>query len=180
MAEATKSCGLTEMLIRRKIERYVGAVTSRLPMRYRSRAAKEITARIQETIDVLCGGEREPDLLEVRGILKGMGRPENVAAEWLAETRKKSAAGAHSPGSLGILEILTLDFIPLEKLDALLRNILGIFTVMAALLVILGLVALGTHAISTMLPIFLGCVLALGVVAGRAVLGAGYGIGRRR
>ena len=53
-------------------------------------------------------------------------------------------------------------------------GLLPVALFLAVALVVLGLVALGTHAISTMLPIFLGCVLTLGVVAGRGVLGTRF------
>ena len=159
------------MFVKKKVERYVERAVRNMPLKYRGRAEREIRAEIYEAIDVLCG-EREPDILEVREILKGIGRPEDKARSWLIKAKQEAGSKKRRLSTYGILELLSFDFISLEKMNALLQGILWVFTVLAVVLVVFGVVALSTHAISTMLPIFLGCVLALGVVAGRGVLNA--------
>ena len=50
--------------IDRKIERYLSRVCENLPMKYRSRASKELNQFIRETIQEAAG--EDPDIIAVR------------------------------------------------------------------------------------------------------------------
>ena len=69
--------------IDRKIDRYLTRVCENLPIKYRSRASKELNLFIRETILETAG--KDPDILAVRKVLEEMGKPEDVAFSWLEQ-----------------------------------------------------------------------------------------------
>ncbi|MBP3913435.1 MAG: hypothetical protein J6D14_03395 [Lachnospiraceae bacterium] len=159
--------------IDRKIERYLSRVCENLPIKYRSRASKELNQFIRETIQESAG--KDPDILAVRRVLNEIGKPEDVAFSWLSSAKEGTTdkKSNHKP-DLGILELLSLDFMKPETISKIASFMMTLFTVLAIGLVVFGLLAVSTHAISTMLPVFMGCLLALAVVAGRTALQKGW------
>ena len=159
--------------IDRKIERYLSRVCENLPIKYRSRASKELNQFIRETIQESAG--KDPDILAVRRVLNEIGKPEDVAFSWLASAKEANSdkKSGYKP-DLGILELLSLDFMQPETISKIASFMMTLFTVLAIGLVVFGLLAVSTHAISTMLPVFMGCLLALAVVAGRTALQKGW------
>ena len=159
--------------IDRKIERYLSRVCENLPIKYRSRASKELNQFIRETIQESAG--KDPDILAVKRVLNEIGKPEDVAFSWLASAKEaNSDKKSNYKPDLGILELLSLDFMKPETISKIASFMMTLFTVLAIGLVVFGLLAVSTHAISTMLPVFMGCLLALAVVAGRTALQKGW------
>ena len=130
------------MVIDNKIERYVYRVTSCLPAHDRSRAAKEITARESAGRSSRTAGESAL----------------TSAAAHLSDHLKEGLSGRRLP-------VMTL-----AGAQKIMSVTMAVIMVLAVLLVGFGLLALGTHTINTMLPIFLGCIMALVAVTGRSVL----------
>lgn len=145
-----------QMLIDRKVAGYVRAVTNQVPLRDRGRVDRELTDLIYEMMKEYAGG-KEPDILDCRDVLRDLGTPEEVAAAYI-ETKQSGK----KPGR-------TREFLA-SRSGRMLRLVYTILTVLAVCLVAFGLIGLGTQTISTMLPIFLGVVIALMIVLMRSVL----------
>jgi|GEM_PF-1868889 hypothetical protein len=172
------------MLIENRIERYVTEVTSNLPVYDRGRAGREISAMIRDMIRENAGG-REPDILDARAVIGELGSPADMAGAWLEmkeeeRIRREEEREAYGPeeeaglsgwfrGAAGEIRRSGLPASHLTR-ERVLNAVLAVLTVLAVCLVAFGLIALGTRTIHTMLPVFLGCVMALLVMTGRGVL----------
>ncbi len=158
------------MIIDRKVERYVQEVTEYLPGRMRGEAEHELTELLLDLIRDHANG-KEPDILDARAVIDEMGSPELMAMSYL-ETKgeTKTEASPFTEGLDALGDALNLDPLTLGKMNRMVTVMLMIFSVLAVVLVGFGIVALSTHAITNVLPIFLGCVLGLVAVAGRSVL----------
>ena len=154
------------MLIDRKVERYVHEVISHIPAARRTRAARDVSGMVYDMIGDYAGG-REPDILDARAVLKVLGDPKEIALTWLASDEDEKREGRFAAGGLKLPFSFSLSEGRVRKIVSVMMNIC---TFLAVCLVALGLLALSTHAINTMLPIFAGCVLGLVVVTGRGVL----------
>lgn len=145
------------MLIDKKIDTYIQDVTKHLPMRMRSDAAREIRGLIDEMLGDYAG-ENGPDILDVRDVLRDLGKPEELAQSY---KEQRHAAVEKEKTSKGIFS---------QSGRQRLHMIYMILTLVAVGLVIFGIVGLSLHLVSTMLPIFLGLVIALTVVMSRTFL----------
>ena len=180
------------MVIDNKIERYVYRVTSCLPAHDRSRAAKEISEMITDLVRDYAG-DHEPDILDARAVISELGSPEEMASDWLEQKAERTAresagrssrtagesaltsAAAHLSDHLKEgLSGRRLPVMTLAGAQKIMSVTMAVIMVLAVLLVGFGLLALGTHTINTMLPIFLGCIMALVAVTGRSVLSREY------
>ena len=92
-----------------------------------------------------------------------------MALSWL-ETAEEMKREPSPVKHLGAGAGLDLELPSLEKMNRALSFLMLIITVLAVVCIGFGLIALGTHLISTMLPVFAGCVLALLSLAGRSVI----------
>ena len=156
------------MMIDRKIQRYVKDVVAFLPARMKNGAEQEISEMITDLVRDYAG-DREPDILDARKVIEELGDPEMMALSWLEtaeEMKSESSSAKHLAAGAG----LDLELPSLEKMNRVLSFLMLIITVMAVVCIGFGLIALGTHLISTMLPVFAGCVLALLSLAGRSVI----------
>ncbi len=142
------------MLIDKKIERYVRDAAKHVPARYRGGMSRELTDMIHEMVVDYAAGE-EPDVLDVRDVLRDLGTPEDVASTYMES--KLNRVEEHHRRTRG-------EFIDWAQLIYRGLSILG------AVLVIIGVIGIGTQRIQTMLPLFLGVVCALVSVMGRSVL----------
>ncbi|MEE3420288.1 MAG: hypothetical protein VZR02_04190 [Lachnospiraceae bacterium] len=145
------------MLVDKKIDTYVDSVTRHLPMRMRGDAAREIRGLIDDMLKDYAG-EDGPDILDVRDVLRDLGKPEELAQSYkeqrhIAVEKEKAAKGIFTETGRQRLHVIYM-----------------ILTLVAIGLVGFGIVGLGMHIVSTMLPIFLGLVIALGVVMSRTFL----------
>lgn len=156
------------MMIDRKIQRYVKDVVAFLPARMKSGAEQEISEMITDLIRDYAG-DREPDILDARKVIEELGDPEMMALSWL-ETAEEMKRESSPVKQLAAGTGLDLELPSLEKMNRALSALMLIITVMAVGCIGFGLIALGTHLISTMLPVFAGCVLALLSLAGRSVI----------
>lgn len=176
------------MLVEHKVDRYVEAVCEKLPLKYRRRASGEVRELIYETLSEYTDG-READILDVREVLADIGTPSAMASTWLSSAlaareeeerniRSKRAGKAHKKEQKAprrsILEILSFEFVSTEHMRRIMDFMMSILTILAILLISIGLIGIGTHFLTTMLPVFVGCVLALMVAAGRGVLQRDY------
>ena len=158
------------MVIDRKIERYVQEVIKYLPARDRGEAQSEITEMLQDMVRDHAGN-KEPDILDARAVIEELGEPEIMAMSWLearhdfGEDREEDPAIAQWMSSF-----VPADRISWKKLNRAASILLMTFSVLAVFFVCFGIIALSTHMITTMLPIFLGCILGLVAAAGRSVL----------
>ena len=156
------------MMIDRKIQRYVKDVVAFLPARMKNGAEQEISEMITDLVRDYAG-DREPDILDARKVIEELGDPEMMALSWLEtaeEMKRESSPAKHLAAGAGF----DLELPSLEKMNRVLSFLMLIITVMAVVCIGFGLIALGTHLISTMLPVFAGCVLALLSLAGRSVI----------
>ena len=158
------------MVIDRKIERYVKEVVQYIPSRLRAEAEAEITEMLTDMVRDHAGG-KEPDILDAREVLDELGDPGIMAMSWM-ETRQdlEEESFLDNPAAKIMGLFISADNESVEKMNRILRLMLMIFSVLAVFFVGFGIIALGTHLIKTMLPIFLGCVLGLLAIAGRSVL----------
>lgn len=145
------------MLIEKKIQTYIQDVTKHLPMRMRADAASEIRGLIDDMLEDYAG-EDGPDILDVRDVLRDLGKPEELAQSYkeqthIAHEKEKASKGIFTEDSKQRLHIISM-----------------ILTFVAVGLVVFGIIGLSVHLVSTMLPIFLGLVIALGVVMSRTFL----------
>ncbi|MDO4620784.1 MAG: hypothetical protein Q4B09_09210 [Lachnospiraceae bacterium] len=172
------------MLIDSKIERYVSKVTAKLPLRERNRANHELFQMIRNLV-IDYAGDHEPDVLDARAVLSELGDPEEVAESWMEQIRSERAIQKESVGWFGEVSeaagILTelrdrasqtklknvMTFAHAQKFFAMFMEIC---TGLSICLVVFGLLGLGTHAIHSMLPIFVGCIMELLVITGKSVL----------
>ena len=159
------------MLVDRKVERYVQEVVRYVPPAWRGRAAKDVTDMINDMIGDYAAG-REPDILDARAVIRLLGSPEEIALTWIASNESRKKEGQSSTGGRTVfgIPLPDLSFLGSKKMRSVVTIVMNVFSVLAVVLVVLGLLALGTNAISTMLPVFVGCILALVSVTGRGVL----------
>ena len=174
------------MVIDNKIERYVHRAVSCLPPYDRAKASKEISEMVRDLV-LDYAGDHEPDILDARAVISELGSPEEMAAAWLEQKHDAmekeaplressfSSAASHLTGRLlgkakGNRKILPSTAL-LQKTASIM---MAVCTILAVLLVGFGLLGLTTHTINTMLPIFLGCIMALIAVTGRSVLISDY------
>ena len=154
------------MLIERKVERYVEGVISYIPSAQRGRAARDVTDMINDMISDYAAG-REPDILDAREVLRTLGSPEEIAVTWMAaDEERKLEEEAEKKGRISA----AMRKLPPVLTQRYVSRMMTFFTVLSVLFVIVGLLGLGTHVISTMLPIFVGLILALVSMTGRSVL----------
>ncbi len=142
------------MLIDRKIERYVRDVAKYVPARDRVRMNRELTDLIHEMVYDYAGSET-PDILDCKDVLRDLGTPEEVAKAYLESKKSRIEERSHYSSDMAI------DWMQL---------IYHAMSVIGTILVIVGVIGIGTNQIDTMLPMFLGVVLALISVMGRSVL----------
>lgn len=154
------------MLIDRKIERYVREATSYLPGPMRAKADKDITGMIRDMVTDHAEG-RQPDVLDVREVLRAMGSPEDTALSWYASNEDELREGETA---LRDLALPLIEFFNGEQTRNSVSVLVNVFMAASVCLVGIGLVALGTHTINSMLPIFIGCIMALAAAMGRGVL----------
>lgn len=157
------------MLIDRKVERYVESVVIFVPASMRARAARDVTDMVNDMIRDYAAG-REPDILDARAVIKVLGSPEEIALTWMAANEERKLEKGSEAGILSGLDLPVISFLSQARMQRYLSRLLSFFTVIAVMLVVFGLLALGTHAISTMLPVFVGLILALVSMTGRGVL----------
>ena len=158
------------MVIEGKVERYVEEVVSNIPAADRARAAQETTDMIFRLIRE-CAGERVPDILDARAVIRELGAPENVALAWIDANEGRGESAQAAFGMMRILEkIPVLKRVGPEKIVNRTSQIFRICSVLAFLLVLFGIIGIGTHISTSMLPILIGGVVALITVMGRSVL----------
>lgn len=158
------------MLIDKKIQRYVQDVAKYIPARRRKAAERELTDMITDLVRDYAG-DREPDILDARQVIEELGEPEMMALSYMesaVETDVHSEERAARPSATGIREAFRS--LSVAKMNKVLSLVLMVFTVLAVVFICFGMIALGTHMITTMLPVFTGCVLALVSLAGRSVI----------
>ena len=118
-----------------------------------------------------CAGERVPDILDARAVIRELGAPENVALAWIDANEGRGESAQAAFGMMRILEkIPVLKRVGPEKIVNRTSQILRICSVLAFLLVLFGIIGIGTHISTSMLPILIGGVVALITVMGRSVL----------
>ncbi len=158
------------MLIDRKVERYVEEVVSYVPAVSRGRAAKDVSEMVYDMIRDYAAG-REPDILDARTVIRVLGSPEEIAATWMAANKDRKTENTQRAEEF--LFGLKLPFVGSMSRGKALRYInliSNLLMVLAAVFVVVGLLAVGTHVIRSMLPVFIGCIFALLSVTGRGVL----------
>ena len=158
------------MVIDRKIERYVREVMKYLPAGDRGLAQSEITEMLRDMVRDHAG-DKEPDILDARAVIEELGSPEIMAMSWL---EARHDFGEEDESALPITGWLSsvipaIEKISWKKMNRAVSVMLMAFSVLAVFLVCFGIIALSTHMITTMLPVFLGCVLGLVAAAGRSV-----------
>ena len=158
------------MLIDRKVERYVEAVVSYVPAVSRGRASKDVSEMIYDMIRDYAAG-REPDILDARTVIRVLGSPEEIAETWMAADKdRKYETERQIEQTIFGLKIPSLEALTRGKALRYLSLMTNLFMVLAVVFVVVGLLAVGTHVISSMLPILIGCIFALVSVTGRGVL----------
>lgn len=144
------------MIIDSKIERYVHEVTRYIPLGERSQVGEELTLMIKDMV-IDYAGNKKPDILDCKEVLQDLGTPEEVAEAYIETHEARRKAGREK----GFFE---------SKKGQLAQLVCTLISIVAAILVCVGIVGLGTHLISTMLPLFLGVILALGTGAGKVII----------
>ena len=156
------------MVVETKIENYVKKAVSYLPYKMRTEASADLEEMILDMVRDHAGS-REPDILDARAVLRDLGKPEDMALSWI-ESQDGKNIQTSGPAAWLAAHLAALDGLSIEKANHLLHVMTFVLSILAVLFVGFGLLALSTHVIDNMLPIFVGCVLALGVVAGRGAL----------
>ena len=156
------------MVIETRVDNYVKKAVSYLPYKMRAEASSDLREMILDMIRDHAAS-REPDILDARAVLRELGTPEDMALSWI-ESQDGRIPRAAGPAAWLVSHLAALDGLSIEKANHLLEVMTLVFSILAVLFVGFGLLALSTHVIDNMLPIFIGCVLALGVVAGRGAL----------
>lgn len=156
------------MVVETKIANYVKKAVSYLPYKMRAEAGADLEEMILDLVRDHAG-TRKPDILDAREVLRELGRPEDMALSWI-ESRDGKNVRTSGPADWLVSRLAALDGLSIEKANHLLQVMTYVLSILAVLFVGFGLLALSTHVIDNMLPIFVGCVLALGVVAGRGAL----------
>ncbi len=144
------------MLIDKKIERYVRDAARYVPAGEKGRMSRELTDMIYEVVGDYAAGE-EPDILDVKDVLRDLGTPEEVAANYMESKRNRVEEHGHHAKEL------------LRDWPKLFYSALS---VIGTVLVIVGMIGIGTQKIDTMLPVFIGVVFALISITGRGVMTA--------
>lgn len=156
------------MIVDTKIENYVKKAVSYLPRKMRAQASTDLEEMIRDMLsDYVPSGE--PDILDVRKVLKDLGRPEDIALSWI-ESQDRKNTHASGPAAWIAEHLGMLDGLSIERANHLLQAMTFVLSILAVCFVGFGLLALSMHVIDNMLPIFIGCMLSLGVVAGRGAL----------
>lgn len=154
------------MLVSRKIEKYVHEVTLRVPLQDRKRVAEELTRLITDMMEDYAGG-KEADILVCRSVLRDLGDPQDVAESYIEEARRRRHPGSAVADS----EEKRVDMYRVAHL------MYQVLTAVAVLFVGVGLLAFGMHLIDSVLPIFIGLVLALVSITGRGLMAEARGQG---
>ncbi len=158
------------MLIDRKVERYAMAVASYVPAPFKSRAEKDVSDMIYDMINDYADG-KEPDILDAREVISSLGSPEDIALRWMTTYKDRSRErGEMKELTVFGFKVPELQFLTGEKTRRYLASLMNVFTMLSIVLILFGVLGLGTHVIRTMLPVFTGCVLALLSLTGRGVL----------
>ncbi len=140
------------LLVDRKIDQYVDSVAAKVPMWDRKRVREELTDLIHEMLADYAG-TKKPDILDCKDVLRDLGTPDEVARMYLESGRDRNGNPVKAP--LGWEQS---------------RRILSFaFSAVAALLVIIGVVGLGTQSYQATIPLFLGVVLSLISIVSRSV-----------
>lgn len=139
------------MLIDKKVQSYVRAVTNRVPAKEKGRVTRELTDMIYEMMEGYAG-DHEPDILDCRDVLRDLGTPAQVALTYMETKKDKKRRAKKKAGN-------TLGTILDTNRMQLLHIMYLILAVAAAGMVIVGIIGLATQAFLTTLPIFLGVVI---------------------
>ena len=137
------------MLIEKKINAYIHNVIVRLPLYARNGADQDLRDMIYEMLDDYAG-DHEPDILDCRDVLRDLGSPAEMAEAYKQSVKLERERNREQEG--------------VRKLT---NTVSAVLMVVAALLIGFGLVAVSVKLTSSMLPLFIGAVLALVSVTGR-------------
>lgn len=150
------------MLVDKKVENYVRAVTSKVPASEKGRVTRELTDMIYEMMEGYAG-DHEPDILDCRDVLRDLGTPDQVALNYMEEkqSRKKHAKGKALRTLGSLLDGRRVQFLHIMYM---------ILAIAAAGMVVVGIIGLATEAFSTTLPIFLGVVIEVMLALLRSVM----------
>ena len=136
------------MLIEKKINAYIHNVIVRLPLYARNGADQDLRDMIYEMLDDYAG-DHEPDILDCR-VEELKAYKQSVKLE---RERNREQEGVRKLTNEQLLHIMS--------------TVSAVLMVVAALLIGFGLVAVSVKLTSSMLPLFIGAVLALVSVTGR-------------
>ena len=136
------------MLIEKKINTYIHNVIVRLPLYARNGADQDLRDMIYEMLDDYAG-DHEPDILDCRDVLRDLGSPAEMAEAYKQSVKLERERNREQEG--------------VRKLT----TVSAVLMVAAVLLIGIGLVAVSVKLTSSMLPLFIGAVLALVSVTGR-------------
>lgn len=155
------------MLVEKKIENYVKEAVSNLPLRARRGAKEALTAYIYDMMDDYAG-EGEADIITCRQVLKDLGAPDDMAEMYIDSIREEEGQPARRHREFRLSG---------AQVRKVLQVLSSMLIILAGCLVFFGLVALGTKMINSMLPVFVGVVLALITIV---IRGISESVSRRR
>lgn len=131
-------------MVLRIINRYVERVVDRLPFWVKRRAKVELKKVILDILDDYCGGE-VPTGHDVRAVLVGLGSPERLAEQYYnIRSKSKKHRKRNIRKTIHTLQIILI--------------------IVAAILIITGIVTLAAGLTSNMMTMLIGLLLALCVV----------------
>ena len=133
-------------MVSRIINNYIDDVISKLPVRERKRAERELRAAIYEMLDAYMEGER-PVGRYARAVLKELGTPQQVAEDYIEE--RMGGRRRHLPDIKNAAPYMV-----------------RILFALSVALVIVGMVLLVTGLSNNMFPLLFGGIIALGVMIG--------------
>lgn len=145
------------MLIEKKINAYIHNVIVRLPLYARNGADQDLRDMIYEMLDDYAG-DHEPDILDCRDVLRDLGSPAEMAEAYKQSVKLERERNREQEGVRKLTN---------EQLLHIMSTVSAVLMVVAVLLIGIGLVAVSVKLTSSMLPLFIGAVLALVSVTGR-------------
>lgn len=138
-------------ILDRKIARYTEQAVKYLPVYLRFGAQKEMAELVRQMLEDY-SGKKEPDILDLREVLAEIGRPSELAETYLEMRRRRREERAGWQFRL-------------PKPGQIPQTLISVILAVSVLLVLLGVFAVGTHATASMLPVFIGALMALVVVS---------------
>ncbi|MDO4805198.1 MAG: hypothetical protein Q4A32_10315 [Lachnospiraceae bacterium] len=141
----------TSNFVENRIERYIRDVVSQLPRSERKDAREKLECAIYSMLREYAG-DREPDLQDVREVLRELGTPDQAVAAYY-ELRDMRQEYEYEFGSDKTWRLLPA--------KGTVHRTLKVLMICAICMLLFGLLGLALHVVSDVRLIFAGCALAL-------------------